>query len=1091
MGRHNRASRPLRRMAPLIVAGLVCAVLAPVPAVADTVPPAGVAETFAADNLPTWQTNGTVWDLEVVGDTVYVGGNFTKIRPPGASPGDPRELTRVNLAAFDVATGEPRSWAPNVTGTPFSSSSNITDCDNLGNGQWVCDAVWVVRPSPDGRTLYVGGDFTAINGTPRYRFAAFDTTTGAMTGFAPAMSSRVRAITATGDTVYTGGHFTAVGSTPRQRLAAFDTAGNLRPWAPTADAGVYAMVMAPDNSRVVLGGLFDLVNGVDIHGLAAVDAATGASTRWDSRPIPKGTVDASGNRRNYSWVTDLVADRDTVYASADGQGGGIFDGRLAADPYSGALRWVDNCLGATQALAIVGDILYSGSHAHDCSAIGAFPEVSPRWYFRLLAETARPAGSTPSLLHWFPNTNGGATTYNQGPRTLDADAAARYLWVGGDFTMVNQQAQQGLTRFARDDVSPDVNPPAGSPPPSAISRRAGEVRVSWTATYDNDNEELTYEVIRNDDTANPVFVTTQRSNPWTRPAMQFTDTGLAPGGVYRYRIRVSDPFGNRISSGNSSNVTVVAQGTPSPYADAVLADRPGLYWRLGEPSGTTAFDEIGLGDGRVGTGGTFGAAGPLGNEPSNTAINLNGSSAGTVIGTRSEIGPQQFTVEGWFRTTTTAGGKLIGFGNSATGLSSGYDRHVYMTNAGNVVFGVHPGRVETVQSPRAYNDGAWHHVAASLGSGGMRLLVDGQLVGSRATVTSAQGYAGYWRIGGDNLNGWTDRPTSAYFAGQVDEFAVYPSQLPDAEIAGHAAAGSAAVPNEPPTARLTASCSGQTCQFDGSGSSDRDGTVAGHAWNFGDGLTGTGVTPQHRYAAAGSYAVQLTVTDDDGATATATTTIGVGADGTRAADTFERAVSGGWGSANVGGGWALTGSSTYFSVAAGAGRMQLATPGLGLHAALPAAAGTAADVTVTVSADRAQNASGLYLYAIGREVGPNTSYRGRLRLLQDGSVRLAVTRLAGSSSETLISGESLAAGLSAQGPLRVRFQVSGTAPTTLRLKVWQAGTPEPAPWQLETTDATTALQASGAPGLRAYVSGSSTQTPVTVSWDDFGVASTP
>ena len=62
----------------------------------------------------------------------------------------------------------------------------------------------------------------------------------------------------------------------------------------------------------------------------------------------------------------------------------------------------------------------------------------------------------------------------------------------------------------------------------------------------------------------------------------------------------------------------------------------------------------------------------------------------------------------WFR-TTTADGKLIGFGNSRTGPSSSYDRHIFMNNAGQPVFGVHPGAVKTITSPGSYADGKWHH----------------------------------------------------------------------------------------------------------------------------------------------------------------------------------------------------------------------------------------------------------------------------------------------------------------------------------------------------------------------------------------------
>ena len=76
----------------------------------------------------------------------------------------------------------------------------------------------------------------------------------------------------------------------------------------------------------------------------------------------------------------------------------------------------------------------------------------------------------------------------------------------------------------------------------------------------------------------------------------------------------------------------------------------------------------------------------------------------------------------------------------------------------------------------------------------------------------------------------------------------------------------ATLPNVPPVAAFTFTCSGLTCDFDGSSSQDTDGTIATYAWDFGDTNTSTGVTAQHTYAAAGDYTVALTVTDDDNAT---------------------------------------------------------------------------------------------------------------------------------------------------------------------------------------------------------------------------------
>jgi PKD repeat protein len=71
--------------------------------------------------------------------------------------------------------------------------------------------------------------------------------------------------------------------------------------------------------------------------------------------------------------------------------------------------------------------------------------------------------------------------------------------------------------------------------------------------------------------------------------------------------------------------------------------------------------------------------------------------------------------------------------------------------------------------------------------------------------------------------------------------------------------------NTAPTAAFTAGCTGLSCSFDGRSSSDPDGSVASYAWNFGDGTTGSGATPQHAFGSAGTYTVTLTVKDDGGA----------------------------------------------------------------------------------------------------------------------------------------------------------------------------------------------------------------------------------
>ncbi|MGC4890538.1 collagenase [Micromonospora sp. DT227] len=80
--------------------------------------------------------------------------------------------------------------------------------------------------------------------------------------------------------------------------------------------------------------------------------------------------------------------------------------------------------------------------------------------------------------------------------------------------------------------------------------------------------------------------------------------------------------------------------------------------------------------------------------------------------------------------------------------------------------------------------------------------------------------------------------------------------------------------NQPPSAAFTVTKSGLTATFTDQ-STDSDGSIASRKWNFGDGTTSTATNPSKTYAAAGSYTVSLTVTDNQGATGTTTQTVSV------------------------------------------------------------------------------------------------------------------------------------------------------------------------------------------------------------------------
>ena len=71
--------------------------------------------------------------------------------------------------------------------------------------------------------------------------------------------------------------------------------------------------------------------------------------------------------------------------------------------------------------------------------------------------------------------------------------------------------------------------------------------------------------------------------------------------------------------------------------------------------------------------------------------------------------------------------------------------------------------------------------------------------------------------------------------------------------------------NQAPTAKWWSRCDGLSCYFNGTRSTDADGTIASYYWKFETGATARNSEANHRYASAGSYRVLLSVKDDDGA----------------------------------------------------------------------------------------------------------------------------------------------------------------------------------------------------------------------------------
>ena len=243
-----------------------------------------------------------------------------------------------------------------------------------------------------------------------------------------------------------------------------------------------------------------------------------------------------------------------------------------------------------------------------------------------------------------------------------------YIVAGGEFPRAGDLQQQGLVRYTREgtessSATPEID--EADIAPTLRSTGAGEVLVSWHPTWDRDNAALTYEVVRNGQLNNPIHSRVVNATDWDRPYQSYLDTGLTPGASVDYRIVARDAHGN-VTRSRTESVVVAGSGAIHDYARAVTRSGPKHYWQLDEPSGATAADYTNLDDATLSGGFTRGTAGPF---PGTNATTFNGQRRHDRGQRHPRHGPFWYSVEAWFNTTSNQGGRIVGFGEYATGTS--------------------------------------------------------------------------------------------------------------------------------------------------------------------------------------------------------------------------------------------------------------------------------------------------------------------------------------------------------------------------------------------------------------------------------------
>jgi PKD repeat protein len=354
-----------------------------------------------------------------------------------------------------------------------------------------------------------------------------------------------------------------------------------------------------------------------------------------------------------------------------------------------------------------------------------------------------------------------------------------------------------------------------------------------------------------------------------------THTYSNPGAV-NVKLRVTDSTG---ATGTTTvPITVEAPGTGS-YTQRVQ-NTAGLahYWRMGELTGTSLADSKGTSAATISGGPALGAPGALAGD-TNTAVSFNGTTSAATANVDLSAA-NKLTVEFWLKWDSYANDDRLAmeFTSNFNGTPGGF---LVDPNApeqgGKFAVGIGSGLTRNNVYFARPSAGAWHHYAFVIDTSApaaneITPYVDGQAV----TYVKNDSGTGAGNFANSQLYFMSRAASSLFGAGDLDEVALYTRALSASTIAGHFGGN-----QQSPTAAFTMSpnpaSTGQTVSFDGSGSSDPDGTIAKYEWDLdGNGTyeTDTGTTPTvtHSYSSAGSVDVKLRVTDNSGNTTSVTHT---------------------------------------------------------------------------------------------------------------------------------------------------------------------------------------------------------------------------
>ncbi|MFE1024961.1 carbohydrate binding domain-containing protein [Streptomyces sp. NPDC058818] len=199
-------------------------------------------------------------------------------------------------------------------------------------------------------------------------------------------------------------------------------------------------------------------------------------------------------------------------------------------------------------------------------------------------------------------------------------------------------------------------------------------------------------------------------------------------------------------------------------------------------------------------------------------------------------------------------------------------------------------------------------------------------------------------------------------------------------------------------------------------------------------------------------------------------------------DTFTRAVSNGWGTADIGGSWAIFAGATADHSTSGTYAVHT-NPSTGLaHISGITAPGADVDILCDIASSALATGASILGGPCARLVDNNNHYMARVEFTTGNAINLTLRERV-SGTETLLDSFTSRLTHVAGTFYRVRFQAVGSV---LRARIWDpATTLEPVEWQVEVTD--TSLTAANNVGIRSFTNTGNTNVNPEVRIDNFRV----